>query len=295
MTPYGKLFLTGSCFTNHNQGFYAMASPPPYPPQVQTAQPSGSEEAHDHWNNFLTTFFSADVLPQSALQTIFEPIRATSLDSMTVIGQIGQTMDGRIATITGQSKYINGSSGLSHLHQLRALVDAVVIGVGTALTDNPQLNVRLVSGKNPTRVVIDPQGRLGCDAQVWREDGTKRLWIIAEGKKVSAPSGVEVLTLPMVDGRIEAATILKSLRMQGLKRILIEGGAFTLSHFMQAGCLDRLHIIIAPIIMGSGRPSFELPAIEHMDQATRLNIQTHVLNNEVLFDCDLSSQRLKLD
>ena len=79
---------------------------------------------------------------------------------MVVVGQIGQTMDGRIATITGQSKYVNGPQGITHLHQLRALVDAVVIGVGTAIADDPLLTVRQINGKSPARVVIDPRARL---------------------------------------------------------------------------------------------------------------------------------------
>ena len=77
-----------------------------------------------------------------------------------VVGQIGQSLDGRIATESGHSKYINGPAGLTHLHRLRALVDAVVIGVGTAIADDPQLTVRRVSGQQPARVVIDPKGRL---------------------------------------------------------------------------------------------------------------------------------------
>ena len=211
-----------------------------------------------------------------------------------VVGQLGQTMDGRIATVTGQSKYINGQPGLTHLHQMRALLDTVVVGVGTALADDPLLNVRLVSGKHPARVVIDPKGKLNASARVWTADGARRLWIVAEGIKVSAPEGVEVLTLPSLDGRIEPKDILFSLAGKGLKRILLEGGAETVSRFLQAGCLDRLHLIVAPILMGSGRASLNLPAIEHMDQALRLQVQTHQLGNEVLFDCDLSPQRVKI-
>jgi riboflavin biosynthesis pyrimidine reductase len=84
------------------------------------------------------------------------------------------------------------------------------------------------------------------------------------------------------------------LAQRGLKRILLEGGAETVSRFLQAGCLDRLHLIVAPILMGSGRASLNLPAIEHMDQALRLNVRTHQLGNEVLFDCDLSPQRVNI-
>jgi len=124
-------------------------------------------EAMKQWPIFLSQFFSSQTLTNSTLKAVFDPIRTSTIDSMMVVGQLGQTIDGRIATITGQSRYINGHSGLVHLHQLRALVDAVVVGVGTVLVDDPQLNVRLVEGKNPARVVIDPKGRLDPKARNW--------------------------------------------------------------------------------------------------------------------------------
>jgi riboflavin-specific deaminase-like protein len=214
---------------------------------------------------------------------------------MMVVGQLGQTMDGRIATVTGQSKYINGQPGLTHLHQMRALLDTVVVGVGTALADDPLLNVRLVSGKHPSRVVIDPKGKLNANARVWNDDGARRLWIVTEGVKVSAPEGVEVIALPATDGRITPQAILASLQQRGLKRILIEGGAETVSRFMQAGCLDRPHLLVAPIIMGSGRAAFNLPAIQTMDEAVRLRTKAYALEDEIVYDIDLSAQRLPID
>jgi riboflavin-specific deaminase-like protein len=116
---------------------------------------------------------------------------------MMVVGQLGQTIDGRIATVTGQSRYINGRSGLVHLHQLRALVDAIVVGVGTVLADDPQLNVRLVEGKNPARVVIDPKGRLDPKSRVWDEDGAIRLWVVSDGLNLEPPKGVKIISLPI--------------------------------------------------------------------------------------------------
>ena len=210
---------------------------------------------------------------------------------MVVVGQIGQTMDGRIATITGQSKYVNGPDGLTHLHQLRALVDAIVIGVGTALADNPQLTVRLVHGKSPARVVIDPRGRLPHQSLVWQDDGIRKIWVIGVGVSVHPLPQVELISLPVIDGRIDPIQILQTLSAAGLRRVLVEGGAETVSRFMSTRCLDRLHLIVAPIVMGSGRPSFNLPPIEHMDQAMRLPVKTHLLGNEIVFDCELHQQR----
>jgi diaminohydroxyphosphoribosylaminopyrimidine deaminase/5-amino-6-(5-phosphoribosylamino)uracil reductase len=218
-------------------------------------------------------------------------LRSPRADGMVVVGQIGQTMDGRIATVTGQSKYVNGPEGLIHLHQLRALVDAIVIGVSTALADNPQLTVRLVHGKSPARVVIDPRGRLPHQSQVWQDDGIRKIWVVADGVNVDPLPQVEVISLPAIDGRINPMQILQILSAVGLRRVLIEGGAETVSRFKDAQCLDRLHLIVAPIVLGSGRPSFNLPPIEHMDQAQRLPVKTHLIGNEIIFDCELQPQR----
>jgi len=261
---------------------------------LQVQEDPSSPGADGQWTTFLESFFSSAPLPASPLKSLFEPLRRGQIDAMMVIGQLGQTMDGRIATVTGQSKYINGRPGLTHLHQLRALLDAVVVGVGTALADDPLLNVRMVSGKHPARVVIDPKGKLSPEARVWRADGARRLWIVAEGTAVAAPEGVEIITLAANEGRIQPKEVLSSLHARGLNRILVEGGAETVSRFLQAGCLDRLHLIVAPILMGSGRASLNLPAIDHMDQALRLNVHTHLLGNEVLFDCDMGPQRFKI-
>jgi riboflavin-specific deaminase-like protein len=166
-----------------------------------------------------------------------------------------------------------------------------VIGVGTALADNPQLTVRLVHGKSPARVVIDPRGRLPHQSLVWQDDGIRKIWVIGDGVNVHPIPQVELISLPASDGRIDPLQILQILSAKGLRRVLVEGGAETVSRFMGAGCLDRLHLIVAPIVMGSGRPSFNLPPIEHMDQAMRLPVKTHLLGNEIVFDCELQPQR----
>ena len=251
-----------------------------------------SAEPNPKWDHFLENFFSKEQLPVSPLQAIFGPLQQPTVDSMFVVGQIGQTMDGRIATVSGQSKYVNGPAGLTHLHQLRALVDAVVVGVGTVLADNPQLTVRKINGKSPARVVIDPRARLTQHHFIWQDDGVQKIWVVAKGTSVTPPPQVSLVELPSTNGVIDPALILKNLFSRGLKRVLIEGGAETISRFMVAKCLDRLHLIVAPIVMGSGRLSFNLPQIEHMDQALRLEVKTHLLGTDVLFDCDLRNQRV---
>ena len=248
--------------------------------------PSGS------WVQFAKTFRGSTAPLPQPWGELFGPLRTGAIDDLVVVGQIGQSLDGRIATPSGHSKYINGPAGLAHLHRLRALVDAVVIGVGTAIADDPQLTVRRVAGPQPTRVVLDPNGRLPASAKVFASDGVRRLLVTAEGTRCAPPSGVEILALPIADRHIAPPTILAALAARGLRRVLIEGGADTVSRFLAAGCLDRLHVIVAPIILGSGRASFILPPIERADQALRMPIRAHQLDDEVLFDCDLSGQRL---
>jgi diaminohydroxyphosphoribosylaminopyrimidine deaminase / 5-amino-6-(5-phosphoribosylamino)uracil reductase len=245
----------------------------------------------DPWLEFSNIFRSGDQPLPQPWSEIFGPLRRGLVDELIVIGQIGQSLDGRIATESGHSKYINGPAGLTHLHRLRALVDAVVIGVGTAISDDPQLTVRRVAGRQPARVVIDPHGRLGSKARVFSEDGVRRFVVTAEGKSAAPVSGVELLRLPTTDGRLAPAAILSALAACGMRRILIEGGADTVSRFLAAGCLDRLHLIVAPIILGAGRSGITLPPVERADEAMRVPMRTHCIDDETLFDCDLSAQR----
>jgi riboflavin-specific deaminase-like protein len=209
-----------------------------------------------------------------------------------VVAQIGQSLDGRVATASGHSHYVNGPAGLAHLHRLRALVDAVVIGVGTALADDPQLTVRRVSGPQPARVVIDPAGRLSSGARVFAADGVRRLLMTGSGVRPPLPPGIEVVGLPKVGGQIAPQAILMALAERGFRRVLVEGGADTVSRFLAAHCLDRLHVIVAPIILGSGRPGFTLPPVERVDEAPLLPVRLHKLGDDVLFDCDLAAQRM---
>jgi diaminohydroxyphosphoribosylaminopyrimidine deaminase/5-amino-6-(5-phosphoribosylamino)uracil reductase len=236
--------------------------------------------------------FRANRALASPWREIFGSLRRGSADDLVVVGQFGQSIDARIATAGGHSHYINGAAGLAHLHRLRALVDAVVIGVGTATADDPQLTVRRVAGPNPARVVIDPNGRLPPTSKMLRGDGTQRLVLTAKGTRIDHPAGVEIVRLPRRGGHIAPADMLAALAARGFRRILIEGGADTVSRFLAAGCLDRLHVVIAPIIIGAGPASITLPPIARLEQALRAPMRCHILGEEVLLDCDLSAQRI---
>jgi diaminohydroxyphosphoribosylaminopyrimidine deaminase / 5-amino-6-(5-phosphoribosylamino)uracil reductase len=248
----------------------------------------------DVWESFVDLFRSGQQPLPQGWGDLFGPLRNGTVDDLVIVGQLGQSLDGRVATATGHSKYINCPAGIEHLHRLRSLVDVVVVGVGTALADNPQLTVRNVPGPQPARAVIDPKGRLGSCAKLFAEDGVRRLLITAEGMASNAPPGVEIITLPSHDGNIAPADIASSLRRAGMRRVLIEGGADTLSRFIAARCLDRLHVTVAPVMLGAGGPGIALPPLERADQAHRMPTRVHKIEDDVLFDCDLSGQRIVL-
>src|SRR5580704_3568765 len=150
----------------------------------------------DGWTDVPRMFRDTDDPLPPPWQELFGPLRHGRVDGLVVVGQFGQSLDARIATVSGDSRYINGAAGLAHLHRLRALVDAVLVGVGTAQIDDPQLTVRRVSGPSPARVIVDPSGRLPATARVLAADGIARLVITRQGAASTLPHGVEIARLP---------------------------------------------------------------------------------------------------
>jgi diaminohydroxyphosphoribosylaminopyrimidine deaminase/5-amino-6-(5-phosphoribosylamino)uracil reductase len=291
-----------------------MADGPRARPNRRAQTAAGRPGYDSSWKLIPKTFRGAESPLPQPWQDIFGPLRSGRIDDLVLVGQCGQSIDARVATPSGDSHYINGEAGLDHLHRLRALVDAVVIGVGTAIADDPQLTVRRVAGPNPARVVIDPNGRLPAGARALKPDGTRRLVVCVAGSRGRLPEGVETIALSPEDGRLAPAAIIAALAERGFRRILIEGGAETVSRFLAAHCLDRLHVLVAPIILGAGRPSLTLPARARISDAMRLPMRTHILGAhilvdgtdgtngngatdigaDILLDCDLSGQRASI-
>jgi diaminohydroxyphosphoribosylaminopyrimidine deaminase / 5-amino-6-(5-phosphoribosylamino)uracil reductase len=203
-----------------------------------------------------------------------------------LLAQVGQSLDGRIATPAGDASAVSGLEGMRHLHRCRALSDAVVVGVRTALQDDPRLTTRLVGGPSPARVVIDPKGRLPATARVFAEDGARR--IVVQSDETPRPAGVETIRLPAEGGWIDPASIARALFRRGLSRLLIEGGGVTLGGFLDAGLLDRLHVAVAPIIIGAGPNGLHARPVERLADALRPPTRVFGLETDVVFDCALS-------
>ncbi|MGO1693958.1 MAG: RibD family protein [Marinobacter sp.] len=261
---------------------------------LRLAQPGSKEPAFEldssgEWRLLLPATEEA-----KALLNVFLPLcRPLSAGAqLHVIGQLGQSLDGRIATVTGHSRFINGADGIIHLHRIRALSDAVVVGAGTATIDNPQLTVRRTSGANPVRVVIDRNRRVPESHHLFTDGAAPTLRLVAgdytRGKSGSyrQSSVTEIPCLGNGTDPVDPKLVLEVLADLGLKKIFVEGGGMTVSSFLQAGLLDRLHVMVAPMIIGSGRPAFSLPEIDFLDNALRPASQFVNLGTDMLFDLD---------
>lgn len=205
-----------------------------------------------------------------------------------VIAQIGQSLDGRIATAGGASHYVTGEQSLVHLHRMRALVDAVIVGAGTVAADDPQLSVRHVEGDNPLRVVLDPRGRVPAERHVFTQPVAPTWHLVGAGVEGhGAAAHVSAKTLTSGPDGVDPAQIIALLAEHGYRRILVEGGGLTISRFLKAKCLDRLHSVVAPMLIGSGRPALTLPEIDSLDDALRPLCRHFQLGDDMLFDLDL--------
>jgi riboflavin-specific deaminase-like protein len=216
-----------------------------------------------------------------------------------VIGQLGQSLDGCVATRSGDSRFINGAQTLAHLHRLRALSDAVIVGAGTVACDNPRLTTRHVSGPNPTRVLLDPTLRLATrvgTAHVFNDAQSPTLWLCdaAVGAQAAALAGAaRVLAVPGLLGDaavLQPQRAVEALRACGLTRLFVEGGGVTVSRFLAHRCLDRLHLAVAPLLIGDGRPGLRFAGADRLADCARSRCQVYRLGRDQLWDLDLHTQ-----
>jgi diaminohydroxyphosphoribosylaminopyrimidine deaminase / 5-amino-6-(5-phosphoribosylamino)uracil reductase len=224
------------------------------------------------------------------LLELYLPLCAASAARPITIAHLGQSLDGHIATATGDSYYVTGPENVRHLHRLRALCDAVVVGAGTVARDDPQLTVRLVNGHNPVRVILDPTGRLDASHRVFMEPTAPTLRVVAAGVRPDSAAGfgcAETLEVPSDDGLLRLDVLLAELHARGLAAVFVEGGGTTVSHFFAANLLDRLHVAIAPLVTGDGQPGLRLAARDKIAECLRPRHRVFRMGADVLFDCDL--------
>jgi riboflavin-specific deaminase-like protein len=213
-----------------------------------------------------------------------------------VIAQLGQSLDGCVATRTGDSSFINGPENLLHLHRLRALCDAVIVGAGTVAADNPRLTTRLVNGPHPTRVLLDPQLRLAGHlggTQVFNDGQAPTLWLCDARwrddaiAQVGADSVLAVTDLLRDDATPHLAHAVQALLSRGLTRLFVEGGGVTVSRFLAQRCLDRLHLAVAPVIIGDGRPGLRFEGPARLADCLRPPCHVYRMGTDHLWDLDL--------
>jgi riboflavin-specific deaminase-like protein len=251
--------------------------------------------AHTEWDALLALRDLPGARPpEGPLGALFGPLLGPprAADGCTVVGRLAQTLDGRIATLSGSSQWIGGPGDILHTHRLRALCHAVLVGAGTVRQDDPRLTTRDCTGSSPVRVVLDTDRRLHDAYRVFR-DGPPTLLLCAEDAPGPGRLGLaEVVRLPRAPGGgLAIPAILAALATRGLTRIFVEGGGVTVSRFLAAGCLDRLHVTVAPVLLGSGIPAFTLPAAASIADGLRFAWTVHALEPDVLFDIALDRAR----
>lgn len=173
-----------------------------------------------------------------------------------VVLKSAMTLDGRIATRTGESQWITGEAARAYGHRLRDRADAIVVGMGTVRADDPLLTSRVPRGRNPVRVVLDATLSIPLDAQLVRTARDVPTIVVGATKAANAreqalaDAGVQVLRLPARRGRIAIAPLLESLFGRGINQVLVEGGAEVAGAFVDAGLVDEVRLFVAPMLFG---------------------------------------------
>ena len=200
------------------------------------------------------------------------------------IGQIGQSLDGKIALNNGNSHYINEKESIIYLHCLRSISDGVLVGVNTIIKDNPFLTTRKIKGNNPIRLIIDPSLKLTNRYNIFK-DNNKNI-IFTNSSKEKKLKNTSIVKFPKKNFTL---SIFKYLRKTSLKTILIEGGPTTLSHFIEHKLINYMQFIISPTIIGSGIDSLKLKPITNLKNAIRVKNTMNKLGKEIIVTLDFNS------
>ena len=204
--------------------------------------------------------------------------------------KLASTLDGKIATSTGESKWITGKAARRFAHRMRREADAVMVGIGTVLKDNPELTTRLVKGKDPIRIVVDSKLRMPVNARVLntkrggiiiattkeRGQGTKGTEVpfVVRGQKIKKleAKGAEILALPSKTGEVDLKALMKELGKREITNLIIEGGPTLAAASLKDGIVDKIAIFYAPRILGKeGLPMIEELGIRRLTDAVSLS------------------------
>lgn len=246
-----------------------------------------------HWRPL--SGWEPHVLPEEpgmrALLDLYLPLCRPPASRCELIGHLGQSLDGFIATPSGDSCYVTGPGNICHLHRMRALCDAVLVGTETAARDDPRLTTRLVPGPNPLRVVLDRRRRLQPGLRLF-EDGAAETLVICDRDLLRSGEGrvgrARLVGVASRAGRLDLAAVVSTLEDLGVRRAFVEGGGATVSGFLSAGLLTGLQIAIAPLIIGGGRPGLRLAAPERLAQARRPSARVFRMGADLLYDLTLA-------
>jgi riboflavin-specific deaminase-like protein len=240
--------------------------------------------------------------PRKGMLELYLPICSAAAAMPITVGHVGQSLDGFIATQSGESHWITGDENIRHMHRLRALCDAVVVGAGTIAADDPQLTTRLVAGPSPIRVVIDRARRLHAGHRVFNDGAAETLYVCAQSMIAAGERhfgrAVIVGVAAAADG-IDVKDLMQRLQARGCRRVFVEGGGVTVSTFLEANLLDRLHITIAAMLIGDWRPAIRFPPRLALGDSPRPPYRVFRMGGDVLFDCDVkgsaSATRVPVD
>lgn len=212
-----------------------------------------------------------------------------------VIVKAGLTLDGFLSTSSGDSQWITGEESRRHVHRVRNRVDAVMVGIGTVLADNPLLTTRLpMGGRDAIRVVVDSQLRIPIDAKILHLESTAKT-IIATTELASRDKllslnknpAVEVLVLPLVDNRVDLNGLLKALGQRNIQSLLVEGGAILNQSLFEQRLIDRVMLYLAPTLLGGddGKGLFAGHGVKRLSDALQLiEVRTQKFGDDVLFE-----------
>ena len=212
-----------------------------------------------------------------------------------VIAKCAATLDGRIATRTGDSKWVTGEAARRFVHRLRHAVDAIMVGINTVRKDNPSLTTRLDGreGKDPARIILDTHLSIAPDARVLQQDSAADTILVAgkgvgrSKKTVFEKAGVRVIEAPLKHSQIDIAAVMEQLGAMEISSLLIEGGSQVLASAFSAGIIDKVQFFYAPKILGGddGIPICSGPGAELMSQSVAIkDIAVHRFGDDVLIE-----------